>query len=102
MTASGHFDPFPPLSLSDRCGFGEETLARTHRNGQDPSSAAPCGSDRPPDPLGGGRHRQVGDAERVGQARHRAEIDRDGGQIVGPGHPVIQQRAGDELALSRS
>jgi len=31
----GRFDPFPPLSLSDRCGSGEETFARTHRNGQD-------------------------------------------------------------------
>jgi hypothetical protein len=31
----GHEERFPPLSLSDRCGFGEETFARTHRNGQE-------------------------------------------------------------------
>ena len=36
----GRFDPFPPLSLSDRCGLGEETFARTHRNGQDAPIAA--------------------------------------------------------------
>ena len=39
MAAVGHFDPFPPLSLSDRCGLGEETFARTHRNGQDAPTA---------------------------------------------------------------
>jgi hypothetical protein len=29
--ASGHFDPFPPPGLSDRCRFGEETFAGTEK-----------------------------------------------------------------------
>jgi hypothetical protein len=35
MGQADHQERFPPLSLSDRCGFGEETFARTHGSGQD-------------------------------------------------------------------
>ena len=79
-----------------------------------------------PDALGGGGHRHVGNAERgegiedrvhhggsardgatfadtfgaqrVGRARHRAEIDRDSRQCVSARDGVIQQCAGQELA----
>ena len=55
--------------------------------GCDPSSAAPCGSDRPPDPLGGGRHRQVGDAERrqrIQYRGHHGRRRRDGAALADP------------------
>ena len=35
MSASGHEERFPPTTLGAGCGFREETLAGTRRNGRD-------------------------------------------------------------------
>ena len=42
MAAEGHEERFPSLSLSDRCGFAEETFAGTRGTDEDaPKAAAP-------------------------------------------------------------
>jgi hypothetical protein len=35
MALTGHEERFPSLSLSDRCGFAEETFAGTRGNDED-------------------------------------------------------------------